>query len=330
MADPQYFSLQSTCPGHVSDCHPGALVTTLPSAGRRQGSSQLPQLISFLSVVARTWLICCLSKSSWSPSSSPSSPSRFFWMASYITLNKSKYTKDQEANNSALPPNRRKEFHSCQFLFHWDTESVRVSRPLWRLRFRAHCWRRTCIGLDGCCFIFSEESDLFLQFVLLPLSEMIKGRHGHAKDSVELLWWEVTLGGERRRQFRDDKSMYLLAYRLQIASSKYSCLFQKWFSSTLLDMALWIKILAYLYFPYTLICPYNTVIEVDFVKESWSSLPPVWLGPHHLEDVAVLWLILLGLHMGRSNTHRDINIINFLQQNAPLRLWPTYELHFKD
>lgn len=77
-----------------------------------------------------------------------------------------------------------------------------VRRPLCRLLFRACCcWRRTCTRLDGSPgFIFSEESDLFLQFVLLPLSKMIEGRHGHAKDSVEVLWWEVTLGGERRRR----------------------------------------------------------------------------------------------------------------------------------
>lgn len=52
-------------------------------------------------------------------------------------------------------------------------------RPFWRLLF---------IGLGSSDVIFSEEPDLFLQFVFLPLSQMIKGRHGHAKDPVELLW----------------------------------------------------------------------------------------------------------------------------------------------
>lgn len=50
----------------------------------------------------------------------------------------------------------------------------------------------------GLHLIFSKKSDLFLKFILLPLSEMVKGTYGHAKDSVELLWWEMTLWEEKR------------------------------------------------------------------------------------------------------------------------------------
>lgn len=110
------------------------------------------------------------------------------WLTSYALLKKSKYTlvkarQDLESNSSALATSKEE-----RLLFQTQSQSG-VSRPSWRLLFRAHCWRWTCIGLDGSCdFIFSEESDLFLQFVLLPLSKVIKGRHGHAKDSEELLW----------------------------------------------------------------------------------------------------------------------------------------------
>lgn len=44
----------------------------------------------------------------------------------------------------------------------------------------------------------SKEPHLFLQLVLLPLGETIKGRHGQAEDSVELLRWEVALGKQGR------------------------------------------------------------------------------------------------------------------------------------
>lgn len=53
----------------------------------------------------------------------------------------------------------------------------------------------------------SEEPDPFLQFIFLPLGETIKGRHGQAEDSVELLWWEVTLGKQdRQKSLRTEKS----------------------------------------------------------------------------------------------------------------------------
>lgn len=80
------------------ECQPGAPVNTLPSAGSRGRISELlPLLINFLSSAAPVWLIRCLSKSWWSPSSSPPSHSSLFpflasWLTSYVLLKKCKYT----------------------------------------------------------------------------------------------------------------------------------------------------------------------------------------------------------------------------------------------
>lgn len=69
--------------------------------------------------------------------------------------------------------------------------------PRWHFRepVTLRDWKTVDVGRIGRLFL--EESDSFLQFVLFPLSEAVKGGHGHAKDSVKLFWWKVTLREDR-------------------------------------------------------------------------------------------------------------------------------------
>lgn len=62
---------------------------------------------------------------------------------------------------------------------------------------QAHGWQQTCIVSDKSDgVIYSKQANLFLKFIFFPLSKAVKGRHGHAKHSVELLRGEVPLRGE--------------------------------------------------------------------------------------------------------------------------------------
>lgn len=70
-----------------------------------------------------------------------------------------------------------------------------ISTRLFSIKTKDHDPGNTLHSDSSFIFVlfFLKEPDLLLQFVLLPLSESVKWGHGHAKDSVELLWWEVTL-----------------------------------------------------------------------------------------------------------------------------------------
>lgn len=147
----------------------------------------------------------------------------------------------------------------------------------------------------------SEEPDPFLQFVFLPLGETIKGRHGQAEDSVELLWWEVTLGKQGRwKPLRREKSK-TAGWGNEKCDKPTKSALPFWLFNKALEEPLYIRPI--FLSPLINVVFYRMIMDLVHT-ETCSYSPPVWLGPHRLEDAAAPLLIPPGLHKGRSDRHR--------------------------
>lgn len=154
----------------------------------------------------------------------------------------------------------------------------------------------------------SKEPHSFLQFVLLPLGETIKGRHGQAEDSVELLRWEVALGKQGRlKALKAEGPVWLEKthqhlQRLQAEGVKKwggCCICPTMFASSQIENVASPPPLP----PHvrSAVC-YRMICDLVHTEPCRCS-PPVGLGPHRLEDAAAPWLTPPGLHKGRSAGH---------------------------